>query len=144
MDVQAASGAATAAPPLPPISFPGFADADPTVAAAQPASQATPNITSTPDPTKTASISSPSVAASEHPAMSESDGTLKPLVAKLYNAVEQNVEVSFQVAKGLNEVVTVFTDKSTGKVIVQFPSEQIIALAQFFQKLAGNVLDLKA
>jgi uncharacterized FlaG/YvyC family protein len=139
MDVQAASGVATA-PPLPPIAFPG--GTDPSAA---------------PTPTDGLGTSSAIAAtAATSPATSSSNGnssnkdaasydeTLKPLVAKLYNAAEQNVEVSFQVAKGLGEVVTVFTDKTTGKVIVQFPSEQLVALAQFFQKLAGSILDAKA
>jgi hypothetical protein len=69
-------------------------------------------------------------------------------VAKVYNLPDQQVQVSFQTAPGSSEVVTVFTDKSTGKVIVQFPSETLIALAQFFQKLDnsadnGAVVDKK-
>ena len=142
MDVQAASGTATSAPPLPPISFPGFADpvdtsatpGGPVSASASAGSAASPAPV---DTTRTA-------AASDVAASKSSDETLKPLVAKLYNAAEANVEVSFQVAKGLDEVVTVFTDRSTGKVIVQFPAESLVALAQFFQKLAGNILDAKA
>ncbi len=78
------------------------------------------------------------------PADAQPDGSIKPVVAKLFNTSSANISVSFQVVKGLNEVVTVFTDKTTGKEIVQFPSQQLIALAEFFNKLAGNVLDKTA
>jgi flagellar protein FlaG len=71
------------------------------------------------------------------------DPTLASGVAKLFNAQEQNVSVSFQVEQNPNEIVTVFTDKQTGKVIVQFPSETLIALAKFFDKLDGNVINKK-
>jgi hypothetical protein len=71
------------------------------------------------------------------------DPTLAAGVAKLYNANEQNISVSFQVEQNPNEIVTVFTDKQTGKVIVQFPSETLIALAKFFDKLDGGVVNKK-
>ncbi len=64
--------------------------------------------------------------------------TLASGVAQLFSAQEQNVSVSFQVEQDPNEIVTVFTDKQTGKVIVQFPSETLIALAKFFDKLDGG------
>jgi uncharacterized FlaG/YvyC family protein len=71
------------------------------------------------------------------------DPTLASGIAKLYNAQEQNVTVSFQIEQNPNEIVTVFTDKHTGKVIVQFPSETLIALAKFFDKLNGSVVNKK-
>ena len=49
--------------------------------------------------------------------------------------------VSFQVLTNPDEVVTVFTDKSTGKEIIQFPSQALIALAEMYDKDAGKVLD---
>jgi uncharacterized FlaG/YvyC family protein len=70
-----------------------------------------------------------------------SDTTLTPVVAKLFNASAQNVQVSFQVSTDPDEVVTVFTDRSTGKEIIQFPSQALIALAQMYDKDAGKVLD---
>jgi hypothetical protein len=70
-----------------------------------------------------------------------SAGTLSPVVAKLFNASEDNVTVSFQVTSDPDEVVTVFTDKSTGKEIIQFPSQALIALAEMYDKDAGKVLD---
>lgn len=71
------------------------------------------------------------------------DATLKKAVAQLYNAPEQNVSVSFQFQQGVNEIVTVFTDKTTGKVLVQFPSETLIALAKLFDQIDGNVVNKK-
>jgi len=69
------------------------------------------------------------------------DTTLKPMVAKLFNAAQQDVEVSFRVETNPDEVVTVFTDKSTGKEIIQFPSQTLIALAEMIDKHSGKVLD---
>jgi uncharacterized FlaG/YvyC family protein len=64
-------------------------------------------------------------------------------VAKLFDAQAQNVAVSFQIGNGLDDIVTVFTDKTTGKVIVQFPSETLIALAKLFDHLDGGVVNKK-
>jgi flagellar protein FlaG len=74
----------------------------------------------------------------------QTDPSLGSKVAQLFNAQEQNVSVSFQVEQNPNEIVTVFTDKQTGKVIVQFPSETLIALAKFFDKLDGVAVNKKA
>lgn len=71
------------------------------------------------------------------------DPTLVAQVAKLFNVQEQNISVSYRVEQDPNEIVTVFTDKQTGKVIVQFPSETLIALAKLFDKLDGNVVNKK-
>ena len=71
------------------------------------------------------------------------DDSISSGVAKLFNAAEQNVSVSFRVEQGSNEIVTVFTDKESGKVIVQFPSETLIALGKFFDKLDGGVVNKK-
>lgn len=74
---------------------------------------------------------------------SDTDSSLTGGVAKLFNAQQQDISVSFQIERDPNEIVTVFTDKQTGKVIVQFPSETLIALAQFFDKLDGSVVNKK-
>jgi uncharacterized FlaG/YvyC family protein len=72
-------------------------------------------------------------------------------IGKVFNApADSSYQVSFQPAEGTNEIVTVVTDKHTGKVVTQFPSETLIALAQFFQKIDnavthnGAVVDKKA
>jgi len=72
-----------------------------------------------------------------------SEPTLAANVAKLFNTAAANVTVSFQIDHNPNEIVTVFTDKTTGKVIVQFPPETLIALGQFFDKLDGSVVNQK-
>jgi uncharacterized FlaG/YvyC family protein len=74
----------------------------------------------------------------------QSDNTLSPVVAKLFNTAEANVTISFQVTTDPDEVVTVFTDKATGKEIIQFPSQALIALAEMYDKDAGKVLDKSA
>lgn len=146
MDVQAAAGTAVAAstttatvprvdfPPLPPL--PGV---DPDVATTTSSTPSAPSAGQPVGSTSSKNVMSGSLsAASNNP-----DTTLQPVVAKLFNAAAADVQVSFQISKNPDEIITVFTDKSTGKEIVQFPSETLVALAQFFNKLAGNVLDKK-
>jgi hypothetical protein len=74
---------------------------------------------------------------------SELQQTVSSGVAQLFNVQEQQVTVSFQIQQNPNEIVMVFTDKQTGKVIVQFPSETMLALAKLFNKLDGNVVNKK-
>jgi uncharacterized FlaG/YvyC family protein len=133
MDVPAA----TLGPTLPPAPTPAPdpAPAATTVATAQP-----PSPTAGPVPVHSTTGNTQPAAASNQ----QSDSTLSPVVAKLFNAAEQNVTVSFQVTTDPDEVVTVFTDKSTGKEIVQFPSQALIALAEMYDKDAGKVLDKNA
>jgi hypothetical protein len=70
--------------------------------------------------------------------------------ATLHKALSQlagqgaNVSVSFRVVHHPNEIVTVFRNADTGEEIVQFPPETMILMAQFFDKLAGAVLDRTA
>ncbi len=129
MDVPAA----TIGPTLSPAPQPA---PDPAPAAPAVAVSAPPSPTVGPIPVHSTADSAPA-AGSNQP----QDNTLSPVVAKLFNAAEQNVAVSFQVTTDPDEVVTVFTDKSTGKEIVQFPSQALIALAQMYDKDAGKVLD---
>jgi FlaG protein len=55
-----------------------------------------------------------------------------------------NVGVQFKVVHGTNQIVTVFTNKDTGEEISQFPAESMVLIAQFFNKLAGAVVDRTA
>jgi uncharacterized FlaG/YvyC family protein len=130
MDVPATLG-----PTLPPAPQPAPAP-EPAPAAAPVAVAPPPSATVGPIPVHSTTGSQPAAASNQR-----SDSTLSPVVAKLFNASEQNVAVSFQVTTDPDEVVTVFTDKSTGKEIVQFPSQALIALAQMYDKDAGKVLD---
>jgi uncharacterized FlaG/YvyC family protein len=107
------------------------------IAPAGSASGASSGSTTTPAGSPGATHAGTNGAASNQP----TDDTLSPVVAKLFNAAEANVEVSFQVLHNPDEVVTVFTDKATGKEIVQFPSQALVALAEMYDKDAGNVLD---
>lgn len=152
MDVQATAEAA----PLPLVSFPPL-PTPPTPAPTPPpappvstvaptstaggSSNGTSSSTNTSASTPSPQVQIPSLPPPPSPA---GDRTLESTVAKLFNTASENVAVSFQVAPGSNEVVVVFTDKTSGKTIIQFPSETLIALAQFFNKLAGTVLDKKA
>jgi uncharacterized FlaG/YvyC family protein len=131
MDVPAA--AALAPSPLPPQPTPA---PDTRVASAVPS--AAPSPTSGPVPVRSTVGAAPQSAPASN---QQTDTTLSPVVAKLFNAAEQNVQVSFQVLTNPDEVVTVFTDKSTGKEIIQFPSQALIALAEMYDKNAGKVLD---
>jgi uncharacterized FlaG/YvyC family protein len=130
MDVPAAAFG----PTLPPAPSPA---PDPAPAATAAAVAPPPSATVGPIPVHSTADNSQPAAGSNQP----TDSTLSPVVAKLFNAQEQNVAVSFQVTTNPDEVVTVFTDKSTGKEIVQFPSQALIALAQMYDKDAGKVLD---
>ncbi len=85
------------------------------------------------------------------PAFPQADGTKKPAQTDetLHRALSQlvgggsHVTVQFRVV-GPDEIVTVFKNKDTGEVITQFPSEAMVLIAQFFNQLAGTVLDRQA
>jgi len=160
MDVQAATASATfvlpAAPQSAPAQPPPSGSASPGAPAAGVPSASIPNIASSDgsnaDPGSSGSTANPAIGqtpglatlpVSDGKKGSQVDPSLSSGIAHLYNAQEQNVSVSFQVEQNPNEIVTVFTDKQTGKVIVQFPSETLIALAKFFDKLDGSVVNQK-
>jgi hypothetical protein len=149
MDVQATAEAA----PLPPITFPPPAAPAPAPAPVAPAPAVSSVGTAGGSSTGgNGAVGSGAPAANPDTTIPSlppkpgavDQGSLGATVAKLFNTASENVAVSFQVAQGSNEVVVVFTDKTSGKTIIQFPSETLIALAQFFNKLAGTVLDKKA
>lgn len=75
-------------------------------------------------------------------AIQAQDPTLHQALSQLMGG--SNVAVSFRVIKGTGEIVTVFKDTETGQVITQFPPESMVLIAQFFNKLAGAVLDRTA
>jgi uncharacterized FlaG/YvyC family protein len=70
------------------------------------------------------------------------DGTLHEALSQLVGG-GSHVAVQFRVV-GPNEIVTVFKNADTGEVITQFPSEAMVLIAQFFNKLAGAVVDRTA
>lgn len=69
--------------------------------------------------------------------------------ATLHDALSQlvgggaKVSVQYRVV-GNGEIVTLFTNADTGEVITQFPSEAMVLIAQFFNQLAGTVVDRTA
>ena len=66
-------------------------------------------------------------------------------IAKVFTGgSSSNVTVSFEVVHNPNEIVTVFKNSQTGEVITQVPSEIMIKMAQFFDQVAGVVLDKSA
>ena len=83
------------------------------------------------------------------PVPSEKPAFPHPGDSTLHNALSQlvgsgsHVSVQFRVV-GQNEIVTVFTNAETGEVITQFPPEAMVLIAQFFNKLAGAVVDRTA
>jgi flagellar protein FlaG len=164
MDVQAAAAIASLVPPsifpkppVPPSAGSPVTDSTSAVSAAAA------NLSVVASPDAGSSADSGNSGSSSNPAIGQTPGlatlpagppdgskkhapdtTVSSAIAQLYNAQEQNISVSFQVEQNPNEIVTVFTDKQTGKVIVQFPSETLIALAKFFDKLDGSVVNKKA
>jgi hypothetical protein len=148
MDVQAATptipSVTNTLPPAAPAAASSVSGSLPAAASAVAApAVATPGLTGG----STASSSTPGLAllpphggtsASAAPSPAES---LPGNLGKLYGAPANTTSVSFQPASGSNEIVTVVTDTQTGKVIVQFPSETLVALAQFFQKLDNTTAD---
>jgi hypothetical protein len=70
------------------------------------------------------------------------DGTLNNALSALVGG-GSHISVQFRVV-GQNEIVTVFKNAETGEVITQFPAEAMVLIAQFFNKLAGAVVDRTA
>ena len=70
------------------------------------------------------------------------DETLHHALSQLVGG-GSHVSVQFKVV-GQNDIVTVFKNSETGEVITQFPSEAMVLIAQFFNKLAGAVVDRTA
>jgi uncharacterized FlaG/YvyC family protein len=72
-----------------------------------------------------------------------SDETLHRALSHLVGG-GSNVSVQFRVVHAPNEIVTVFKNADTGEVISEFPAQSMVLIAQFFNKLAGAVLDRTA
>ncbi|HEY4440323.1 MAG TPA: flagellar protein FlaG [Candidatus Elarobacter sp.] len=117
MDVQAIDPSRTAAP----------------VASAAPATPAV-----APSGDVKVPVGLPAFAASD---AANQDETLHKALSQL---VGQDVSVQFQIVPGTHDIITVFKSKATGQVIQQFPPEAMVLIAQFFNKLAGAVLDRTA
>ncbi len=89
---------------------------------------------------ETGSSPAPKAASQAHAQVDEP--TLHHALSQLVGGGSK-VSVSYRVVEP-NEIVTVFTNAETGQVITQFPSEAMVQIAQFFNKLAGAVVDRTA
>lgn len=88
------------------------------------------------DPTATSAPDSASAGTAFH---------LPAEVAKVFTGGSaSHVSITFQVEHNPNEIVTVFKNTLTGEVITQVPSEIMIKMAEFFDQVAGVVLDKSA
>ena len=77
--------------------------------------------------------------------------TLASVVAKLYNvpsssgsgSSQPELAISYKYVNQLQLVVTVFTNPQTGEEVAQFPPQELIGLAEFFDQIDGVTLDRK-
>jgi hypothetical protein len=113
------------------------------VQAIDPGNNAVPAATSAPPPPVSGQHAppAPGLPAAQKP--HAPDETLHRALSHLVGG-GSNVSVQFRVAHGPNQIVTVFKNADTGEVISEFPSESMVLIAQFFNKLAGAVLDRTA
>ena len=74
--------------------------------------------------------------------------TIAAAVAKLYNVSsgssgQPQLAISYKYVSELQLVVTVFTNPQTGEEVAQFPPQELIGLAEFFDQIDGVTLDRK-
>lgn len=74
--------------------------------------------------------------------------TIAAAVAKIYNVSSgsgqaQALDISYKYVPELQLVVTVFTNPQTGAEVAQFPPQELIGLAEFFDQVDGVTLDRK-
>jgi len=71
------------------------------------------------------------------------DSSFGDTAAKLFRSARP-LSVEFHTTNHPNEIVTILRDPTTGQVYAEFPPDAVIRLAEFFQHLAGFVVDQKA
>jgi hypothetical protein len=75
-------------------------------------------------------------------------GGLAPAIAKLFGSATPpepiRLDVTYRVLRDPDQIVTVFSDPSTGQEVAQFPPDILIGLAQFFDSPRGVTLDRDA
>ena len=76
------------------------------------------------------------------------ESTIASAVAKLYNVSpgpsgQPALDISYKYVSQLQLVVTVFTNAQTGEEVAQFPPQELIGLAEFFDQIDGVTLDRK-
>jgi uncharacterized FlaG/YvyC family protein len=96
-------------------------------------------------------VSSGSAAAAPPTKQPGESSTIASVVAKLYNVAPQGssgseapqLSISYKYVSELKLVVTVFTNPQTGEEVAQFPPQELIGLAEFFDQIDGVTLDQK-
>jgi len=76
------------------------------------------------------------------------ESTIAAAVAKIYNVSsgssgQPQLAISYKYVSELQLVVTVFTNPQTGEEVAQFPPQELIGLAEFFDQIDGVTLDRK-
>jgi uncharacterized FlaG/YvyC family protein len=76
------------------------------------------------------------------------ESTIAAAVAKIYNVSsgssgQPQLAISYKYVSQLQLVVTVFTNPQTGEEVAQFPPQELIGLAEFFDQIDGVTLDRK-
>jgi len=121
-------------------------------APAQPAA-VTGTVAAAPEPVRTsdAQASAPASAADTTAGSSSTPpqrGGLAPAIAKLFGNASPpapiRLDVSYRVLRDPDQIVTVFSDPSTGQEVAQFPPDILIGLAQLFDSPRGVTLDRDA
>jgi hypothetical protein len=82
------------------------------------------------------------------PGAPQQRGGLAPAIAKLFGSATPpepiRLDVSYRVLTDPDQIVTVFSDPSTGQEVAQFPPDILVGLAQFFDSPRGVTLDRDA
>ncbi|HTV91735.1 MAG TPA: hypothetical protein VMG98_03370 [Verrucomicrobiae bacterium] len=113
-----------------------------------PSEGVTPNAEVAAAPQAPATSSGSSAGTQPKPAGEQS--TIAAAVAKIYNVSSgssnqsQPLDISYKYVPELQLVVTVFTNPQTGEEVAQFPPQELIGLAEFFDQIDGVTLDRKA
>jgi hypothetical protein len=82
------------------------------------------------------------------PGAPQQRGGLAPAIAKLFGSASPpepiRLDVSYRILTDPDQIVTVFSDPSTGQEVAQFPPDILVGLAQFFDSPRGVTLDRDA
>ena len=99
-------------------------------------------------PSRTLATSTANASTNENGQPADHREPLSSTLAKLFGKPnpepQKSLQVSYRVSRNPDEIITVFSDPATGEEVVQFPSEMMIELAQFFEKESGVTLDKSA
>ncbi len=122
----------------------GFAPAPaPLAAAAAPAASTSggASLAQPPAPSLASSDPSPAYDGSQPTKTLAADSKFGATAAKIFHS-PQPLNVEFHSAN--HEIVTILRDPQSGQVYAEFPADAVVQIAEFFQHLAGFVVDHKA